>query len=314
MGASLDRRRFLAWAATASAATLGACDAAMVDAPAAQAPTRVDSAPNANAPFRGGVTPSELPATPAANLFANVQPVASLRTTLLDGATAEYDHASAALVVRSPDGTERWREPVGPGNELLSLAHATAWGPNLATIDRSAGVVAVFDARGDLVARLPDGEPMLSPSDAIALPSGDLLVVDTPAQTIHRFSTTGRRTDFVRATPDGLGVFNGPGGVAILDGEVLVTDLGEARVLRFSESGETLGQFGSNADGLVRPRGLATDASGRVLVADPVAGRVFQFERGQLVDTWAPDHDGPGWTSPWRLSVSPDGQLSVVTS
>lgn len=286
----------------------------MLDPPSDATPRRLDGSPHTATPFSGGVARRDAAPAAPADPFARVQTVPQLGVSLRDGIRVEIERATPSVVARDPSGSVQWRLAVGPDEELLSAVHATAWGEDIAIVDRSAGVVLVYSRDGVLLGRMPEGAPMLAPSDALAAPDGTLLVVDTPAQTIHRLHRSGVRQDLVRASLDGSGAFNGPGGIARHDQELLITDLGGARILRYTFDGQPLGTFGSRADGLVRPRAITVDAGGRVLVADPVAGAVFAYADGALVARWVPAHHGPGWTSPWQVATSPDGQLLVVTS
>jgi hypothetical protein len=86
---------------------------------------------------------------------------------------------------------------------------------------------------------------------------------------------------------------------------------GNARLEVVSQGGEWLRSYGGTQDGLRGPIGLAIDAGGRSVVADPTAGAVFAFYAGMLVDRFEIARDDGFAASPRTVQLLPDGSLRV---
>jgi tripartite motif-containing protein 71 len=104
-----------------------------------------------------------------------------------------------------------------------------------------------------------------------------------------------------------LGVSFTPGG------ELLVTDTGNARVQFFSDAGtfRRAVPAGDSASPMRRPRRAVATEDGRVMVADPAAGRLFEFSPGgTLSRSLAPA--GADRFEPTDVAVARDGRVYVT--
>ena len=117
-----------------------------------------------------------------------------------------------------------------------------------------------------------------------------------------------------------FGSFDGqldtPQGVSFTPrGELLVADTGNARLQVFSDTGafrRAIPSFGA-ASPMRRPRRAVAAEDGRVFVADPAAGRVFEFSpEGGFVRAILTDITGP--FKPTDLALGRDGILFVTDS
>jgi len=112
------------------------------------------------------------------------------------------------------------------------------------------------------------------------------------------------------------GQFNAPEGIAFTPrGELLVADTGNARLEIFSDTGafrRVLPAAGA-PNPLRRPRRGVMAEDGRVFVADPAAGRIFELSPdGGLVRAIVPQMNGP--FQPTDLALARDGVLYVTDS
>jgi tripartite motif-containing protein 71 len=112
------------------------------------------------------------------------------------------------------------------------------------------------------------------------------------------------------------GQLSAPQGIAFTPrGELLVADTGNARLQIFSDTGafrRSIPSPGGN-NPLRRPRRAVAAEDGRVFVADPAAGRVFEFAPdGSLVRGIVPSRPGP--FTPTNLVLGRDGVLYVTDS
>lgn len=112
------------------------------------------------------------------------------------------------------------------------------------------------------------------------------------------------------------GQLNAPEGIAFTPrGELLVADTGNARLQIFSDTGafrRAIPAAGS-ANPMRRPRRGVMSEDGRVFVADPAAGRIFEFApEGGLVRAIIPATTGP--FKPTDLALARDGVLYVTDS
>lgn len=294
--------------ATTAASVVAACE---------EASTTDPTTPSVQTPARA-LTPQAIEAPALERLpelaidpFAGLSVVEAPEALLVDGCTVRVSEDGATVSCTAPSGAEQWSQPVGPEQDVVHGSQVVAWNSDVAVLDRSAGVVVIFDERGTLAGRWPEGERLAAPWDATPH-GGELLVTDPSSHRVLAIDATGATRVFAEAPGDGTGVFNGPAGIARREGEVLVTDLGNARVCRFADDGRFLGSFGSYEQGLRSPRSVAIDALGRVFVADPVAGRIWRFEQDTLVGHWTPDGGAP--FAPTRVQLAADGSLTVVTA
>jgi sugar lactone lactonase YvrE len=107
-----------------------------------------------------------------------------------------------------------------------------------------------------------------------------------------------------------------PQGIAFTPrGELLVADTGNARLQVFSDAGvfRRVIPTPGGTNPLRRPRRGVASEDGRVFVADPAAGRVFEFSPdGVLVRGIVPSAPGP--FRPTHLALGRDGVLYVTDS
>jgi tripartite motif-containing protein 71 len=112
------------------------------------------------------------------------------------------------------------------------------------------------------------------------------------------------------------GQFNAPEGIAFTPhGELLVTDTGNARLELFTDTGafrRVVPPAGA-PNPLRRPRRGVMAQDGRIFVADPGAGRIFEFSPdGGLVRAIVPQMNGP--FKPTDLALTREGVLYVTDS
>jgi sugar lactone lactonase YvrE len=116
-------------------------------------------------------------------------------------------------------------------------------------------------------------------------------VSDTPAHTIYRYDTEGKRLGSVGVSGTKEGELNFPTHLWVDgDGRLYVTDLMNFRVQVFSRNGVFESEFGTLGDAygdLDKPKGLATDSEGNIYVVDSIKDMVKIFNRkGQLLLFW----------------------------
>jgi sugar lactone lactonase YvrE len=146
-------------------------------------------------------------------------------------------------------------------------------------------VVRAFDRNGKPAGVLtPPGIDVAGrvPVYAAVSPAGEVFVSDRAAATIYRYSAEG---DFIEALRSPFGDDGwAPLGLAFdRAGNFYVTDVtpGQHRVLVFDASGRLTRQFGTEGEGdgqFEYPNAVATDAAGRIYVADSNNGRVQIFD------------------------------------
>lgn len=112
------------------------------------------------------------------------------------------------------------------------------------------------------------------------------------------------------------GQLNAPEGVAFTPhGDLLVADTGNARLEIFSDTGafRRVVPATGTPNPMRRPRRGVMAEDGRIFVADPVAGRIFEFAPdGSFVRAIIPEMNGP--FKPTDLALARDGILFVTDS
>jgi sugar lactone lactonase YvrE len=112
------------------------------------------------------------------------------------------------------------------------------------------------------------------------------------------------------------GQFNAPEGIAFTPhGELLVADTGNARLQIFTDTGAFRRVVPATGmpNPMRRPRRGVMAEDGRIFVADPVAGRVFEFSaEGGLTRAIVPQVTGP--FQPTDVALTRDGVLYVTDS
>ncbi len=149
----------------------------------------------------------------------------------------------------------------------------------------SAGRVFAFGPDGGFLFALARAgpEPLQRPTGIAYSPRRKLLyVVDTLANRVHAFRTTGEPAFSFGQRGEKEGSFNFPTHLFWSAGELFVTDSLDFRIEIFDEDGKPLGAFGHHGDGsgdLAMPKGIAVDRDGVVYVVDSLFDNVQLFTR-----------------------------------
>ncbi len=140
---------------------------------------------------------------------------------------------------------------------------------------------------------------------------------DVGLHQVFKFSPDGRlllTLGEARAAGADASHFNLPTDVAVLkDGSFLVSDgYANTRVVKFAADGTFLmawGTAGAGSGQFNLPHGIASDASGRVLVADRSNARVQVFDGdGHFLAEW----QGPDLGRPYAIAVASDGRTFIA--
>ncbi len=147
---------------------------------------------------------------------------------------------------------------------------------------------------------------------------GTLILVDSVASRVHRYTLDGRRLGEIGRGPgSGPGQFAGPRDAKVSpQGEIFVSDGNNQRIQVFSPEGGFLRMFGSKGKGpgqLLRGHALDFAPDGRLLVADVDNGRVAVYDpSGKFLYAWGREGKGPGlFHAPHGLAVDPGGEVFV---
>lgn len=117
------------------------------------------------------------------------------------------------------------------------------------------------------------------------LTEGRIAVSDADNHRVLILAADGKRITTIGTgnRASGKDGFNVPGAIAAARGHLYVVDTLNGRVVEVTESGEYVTQYGTlgrSAGGLQRPKGVAVDAAGRVLISDGL---------GSVVNVFAPN-------------------------
>jgi sugar lactone lactonase YvrE len=244
----------------------------------------------------------------------------SAATVLPGGDWAVLDGVNDRIVVT--DATGQGQRLLGQG--ILSGPLGLTLGPddNLWIADTGNARVAVLSPEGDLVREIavPEGGATEYGPDPVDLVFADngrrLLVVDNDN---HRVLPWERNTERwgepwrgTEGTP-----FNYPFSIAVgPQGERAVVDVINSRIVVRDPAFDftyVFGNWGVDAGEIYRPKGLAFDRRGRLMVSDSVLGAIQVFtDDGDLIGVLA-DGDVPRqFVTPTRLSIDEQGHLAVV--
>lgn len=202
------------------------------------------------------------------------------------------DQASHRLQQLEPDGAPRWQAgTLGSGaGELRRPAAVTTLGTlEVAVLDVENRRVLAYDLFGRLIgtrvdlAALERDDPLLR-LDPVAMAAdrgGALVLADADRDRLVTFDFAGRPTGTIGGIGTRPGSFRGLRGVAVTPrGELVTAERGNARVQRLTAGGRALEAW-PLAVGPGRARlAVAADDSGRVVVADEAAGRLWLFGPG----------------------------------
>ena len=246
----------------------------------------------------------------AAAPFDALQSSASQLVDVSGGRTLAIETGSRSIRLFGPDGSESWTL----GEDVLhGPTHALEWDGRIAVLDRSGRVILVADD-GAVSASLPGGDPLLAPSGAAVLDDGRLAVSDLLTHRVVALGTDGSLEVLFEDTEGQGAVLNGPAGIALgRDGDLHIVSSGNARIEVVRQTGQWVRSYGGLDDGLRVPRGIAMDDNGRALVADPVAGAVFAFEAGTLVERFDTLRNDGFAASPRTIQVLENGTVRIGT-
>lgn len=194
------------------------------------------------------------------------------------GALHVWDEAAPSLRFRSPAGVAVLPRAAGsavPGRAVLYVA------------DAELKAVFALDAEGRPAGRIGQGLLQRPTGVAVEARSGRLFVADAGAHDIKVFDAAGRHLKSLGRRGEGPGEFNFPTHLALRAGTLYVTDAMNHRVQLLdvregagADEGRMLrsiGQRGLFVGNLVRPKGVAVDAAGRVYVVESYYDRLLVF-------------------------------------
>ena len=142
--------------------------------------------------------------------------------------------------------------------------------------------------------------------NGVVIANEAVYVADTTLSVIHVLGLDGSRLDTL-----GTDILNGPTGLAWYDGQLYVADGGSARVHVLDASGRHTATLGEAAP-MGYPRSIAVRASGDIVIADPVARQIFEFDRnGTPIDAYRPQIAGASEVNVHHAVLAQDGSLWV---
>jgi sugar lactone lactonase YvrE len=174
------------------------------------------------------------------------------------------------------------------------------------------------------------GNGEFSDASGIAVDSsGNMYVADTGNNRIQKFSSTGTFMNKWGTRGIGDGQFKSPSAIAVdSSGNVYVADSSNHRIQKFSSTGAFLSKWGGldvvpggkeirsgNGDGQFNaPRGITTDSSGNVYVADTLNHRIQKFTSdGTFMSKWGSYGKGNGqFNTPYGVAVDSSGNVYVA--
>ena len=203
-----------------------------------------------------------------------------------DGRIAVADLGRRCVHLYTP-GQQRYVQLSGSEQEKITSPVGVIFDDDLRLyVSDSAGKVFAFGPDGALLFVLQKaGAERFQRPTGVAYSSGKklLYVVDTLANRIYAFRTSGEFAFSFGERGDANGCFNFPTHIfRSPSGELYVTDALNFRVAIFDEQGTPLGSFGHHGDGsgdLAMPKGVAVDKDGIVYVVDGLFDNVQLFNR-----------------------------------
>jgi len=149
--------------------------------------------------------------------------------------------------------------------------------------DSQLAMIFVAEADDKVLTPLRLDTPLQQPTGlAWDASTGQLYVVDTAAQIIRRYTSSGSLTEEYGQRGERAGTLNYPTYLwQDHDRNLLVSDSLNFRIQRFAHDGTALGQFGKVGDAtgaLSRPKGVAADSFGHVYVVDSLFHAIQIFD------------------------------------
>ena len=152
------------------------------------------------------------------------------------------------------------------------------------------GTVKIFKNDGTFLFKI--AEPVALGNNggvAIDILNDTIWAVDSTANAIKKFTSTGMLVSQFGTNGTGNGQFNGPTSIAVhmQTGNICVADTDNSRIQVFGSAGNHIRSFGSSGSGdgyFQLPRGIATDSAGNIYVADTGNNRIQKFNsQGEFV-------------------------------
>ncbi len=148
--------------------------------------------------------------------------------------------------------------------------------------------------------------------------NGNLILVDSVASRVHRYSPHGHRlAEIGRGPGSGPGQFAGPRDCKVAgSGEIFISDGNNQRIQVFDQEGRFLRAFGSKGKGpgqLLRAHALDFGPDGNLYLVDVDNSRVIVFDpAGKFLSAWGKPGKGPGlFNAPHGLGFDAEGNLFV---
>lgn len=189
--------------------------------------------------------------------------------------------------------------------------------------------VGVYSSDHTLIYKLGKGDGEFKTPNSIAVTSSGMIYVsDSKDNLIKAYNPDGSPALSFGGFGSGSGQFNSPLGLAIDEtaGELYVTDLGifidpqngptsGARVQVFDLNGafkRSFGEYGTGDGKLIRPLGIALDATGKAYITDSFQGVAQAFDStGNWIETLY-DLENPMKT-PIGIAIGKDGRIFIAS-
>lgn len=231
-----------------------------------------------------------------------------------DGRIFVADSGNSEVKVFTPDGKysgKFGKQGKGPG-ELEYPTDLAVKAGKVYVADFKNNRVAVFDIDGKFDRNITQGpgNAPISPLSVDVDEKGYVYLADRS----HRIIILNERFQFVRTFGEGGtgdGQMSYPNGVlAGKDGTIYVSDSGNGRIEYFDQAGKFLGKI----DGLVTPRGIALDDSGRLHVVDPLSHSVTVYDRDKklLFSFGGRGVDNGQFNFPNGIAIDNQGRIFVT--
>ena len=231
-----------------------------------------------------------------------------------DGRIFVADSGNSDIKVFTSDGQysgKFGKQGKGPG-ELEYPTDLAVKAGKVYVADFKNNRVAVFNTDGTFDRNITQGpgNAGISPLSVDVDEQGQVYLADRS----HRIIVLNDKDQFVRTFGEGGagdGQMSYPNGVlAAKDGTIYVSDSGNGRIEYFDRAGRFLGKI----DGLVTPRGIALDDSGRLHVVDPLSHTVtvYDQEKKPLFTFGSRGVDNGQFNFPNGVAIDNQGRVFVT--